>query len=89
MKSKMVMEKRKCSGMVFEFPKNRNIVKDNSNAKIPKEKYGKVWSHAYRPVPGKRGIQPVLVKKSKGQEQIIIPSKAYITRHHPQGPWDS
>lgn len=51
-----------------------------------KERYGKAWKHAYRIVNGKK--QPVLVKKVKGKECIKVPSKAYISRHHPRGPWD-
>ncbi|GAG53027.1 unnamed protein product [marine sediment metagenome] len=44
------------------------------------------WQHAYRKVKGKRGKKPVLVRKNKGKE---VPTKEYIRKHHPRGPWDS
>ncbi len=47
------------------------------------------WQHAYRKVKRKRGKQPVLVRKNKGKEEIKVPTKEYIRKHHPRGPWDS
>lgn len=55
---------------------------------VKKEQYGKSWKHAYRKIDGKK--QPVLVKSHRNQpEEIKIPSKEYIRKHHPQGPWNS
>lgn len=68
-------------------PKKRS--KQSKKSPKKKEYYGKQWKHAYRRVKGKRGEQPVLVKKIKGKEQIKIPSEAYIKKHHPRGSWDS
>jgi len=54
------------------------------------------WQHAYRKtkVKCKNGNYrnrnlPVLVRKNKGKEEIQIPSKEYVKKHHPRGAWDS
>ena len=47
------------------------------------------WQHGYRKVNGKRGRQQVLVRRNKGKEEIKVPTKEYIRKHHPRGAWDS
>lgn len=66
----------------IEFKKNIHIHTDSKG-----EHYGKAWQQKYRVVDHKK--QPVLVKKEKGIEKIIVPTKIYINRHHPMGSWDS
>jgi hypothetical protein len=66
----------------LEFKNNIHIHTESKG-----EKYGKQWHHAYRTVNHQK--QPVLIKKEKSSEKIIVPTKGYITRHHPQGAWDS
>jgi hypothetical protein len=46
-----------------------------------KEKYGKGWQHVYQ--KGK----PALKNRRTGE--VVIPSDAYVKKHHPRGPWDS
>ncbi len=46
-----------------------------------KEHYGKIWKPIYS--HGKEALENMKTN------EIKFPSKQYITRHHPQGPWDS
>lgn len=52
------------------------------STKNKKEKYPKsTWSHCYDK------HKPAMRNRRTGK--IKYPSKGYIKKHHPQGPWDS